>query len=416
MENSANQKLLKQLNEIRLLNIIKQKGPISRSELAKQTRISKVAISDIVNRLNDDGFILEIGKGNSTNRGGKRPTLLKLNPENGYVIGIEIQRRHAVVVLANIQSEIKEMRRIFYQPGTPYMEIISRLFEEIDRLLTDPYASKLISIGIGIPGFVDYQKGSLIFADSMVGWEGLPFSSIFSERYNVPTLVENDVNNITLGESLKGAGRGYPNLVCIYIGEGLGAGLIVDGQLVRGATGSAGEIGYLEISNFCLRREKIKSLYHNHTYFGEILSEKNLLATLHETLAIKEIYDNEEDEKKALIRLVKRSDRGDRDVSAILREYAYLLSIICSVFIKTINPNLILLSGKVLENSDYLIDQVRKQNHQSLKDISLQGVTLQVGSLGENAGIQGAIDLALLTLFESPVTRRNNHYKRHNPY
>jgi DNA-binding Lrp family transcriptional regulator len=68
MENSANQKLLKQLNEIRLLNIIKQKGPISRSELAKQTRISKVAISDIVNRLNDDGFILEIGKGNSTNR------------------------------------------------------------------------------------------------------------------------------------------------------------------------------------------------------------------------------------------------------------------------------------------------------------------------------------------------------------
>lgn len=412
MEHSANQKLIKQLNEIRLLNIIKQNGPISRSELAQKTRISKVAISDIVNRLNKEGFILEIGKGKSTNRGGKRPTLLRLNPENGFVIGVEIQRRHAVVVLANIQSEIKEMKRIFYDPGTPYMDIISRLFEKIDSILTDPYANKLISIGIGIPGYVDYDKGSLIFADTMVGWEGLPFSSIFSQRYNVPTLVENDVNNITLGESLKGVGRGYSNLVCIWIGEGLGAGIMVDGQLVRGNTGSAGEIGYLEISNFCLQNQKIKSLYHNHTYFGEILSEKNLLDSLHRKLNIWETYANEEEEKKALIKLVKKSDQGDQIVCSVLKEYAYLLSVICSVFIKTINPNLIILSGKVIENSKYLVEEVKKQNHYSLKNLSLQGVTLQVGTLGDKAGIQGAIDLALFTLFEAPVTRRKFRYNQ----
>ena len=106
MKEKADSKLIKTLNERRLLNLIREQGPTTRNELARTTRMSKVAVSDIINRLNEAGYIQESGKGKSTKKGGKRPILLQLNPDNGYVIGIEIERRHASVALANLNSDI----------------------------------------------------------------------------------------------------------------------------------------------------------------------------------------------------------------------------------------------------------------------------------------------------------------------
>jgi DNA-binding Lrp family transcriptional regulator len=102
MPKKVNAQLIKKLNEVRILNLVRYEGPISRIELAKKTGISKVAVSEIIRRLDDAGFILEIGKGTSTKRGGKRPTMIKINPENGYVFGIEIHLKKANIALANL--------------------------------------------------------------------------------------------------------------------------------------------------------------------------------------------------------------------------------------------------------------------------------------------------------------------------
>ncbi len=411
MKEKADSKLIKTLNERRLLNLIRENGPITRNELAHTTRMSKVAVSDIINRLMEDGFVKEIGKGQSTKRGGKRPTLLTLNPENGYVIGIEIERRYTSIALANLSSEIIEQQVVRYKVGASLEAVLPHYFNVIDIMLESHKIAKkqLVGIGIGIPGFIDYERGELIFAVTLRGWTNLPLSSRFGDRYNVPIIIENDVRTITLCESLIGAGKGYPNLACVWIGDGIGAGLMVDGQIVRGSTGNAGEIGFLELGHYVANIDRMKNLFNNQRYFGEILSEVNLYDTLRMKLELDSPSsdDNTLDEQ-LLEEMLLLGDKGDQRVQEILNEYAYPLSIICTHLIKTLNPGRIILNGRVVAHSRYLFKKVHQLVKQSMINIPFESSTIVLGELQERAGIKGAITLALRTIFDPPVTRSKN--------
>lgn len=411
MHEKADSKLIKKLNEVRLLNLIRTEGPISRNVLAKRSKISKVAVSEIIGRLQESGYILEIGKGKSTSKGGKRPTMLKLNPQNGYVIGIEIKRRFARIALANMVSEIIDSGQVSYDVGTSVDEGLARIFKEIDGLLERHRIErcKLISIAIGIPGFIDYSKGELLFADTLRGWANQPLAIRFKQRYGVPTILENDVNIIALGEALSGAGIGTSNLVCIWIGEGIGSGIMVDEHLVRGETGNAGEIGYLELGYYVTNVNRLKNLYSSQRYFGELLSEMNLFEALKMKLQWHPTQSAEHVEQKSLEAMLAEGDQGNLRVQEILDEYAFPLAIVCMNYIKTINPSLIILSGRVIENSNYLLEKVRQLVKQSMMNMPFQPSTIIVSKLGDQAGIKGAIALALQTIFEPPVTENKSH-------
>lgn len=411
MHDKADSKLIKKLNEVRLLNLIRTEGPISRNVLAKRSKISKVAVSEIIGRLQESGYILEIGKGKSTSKGGKRPTMLKLNPQNGYVIGIEIKRRFARIALANMVSEIIDSGQVCYDVGTSVDEGLARIFKQIDGLLERHRIErcKLISIAIGIPGFIDYSKGELLFADTLRGWANQPLAIRFKERYGVPTILENDVNIIALGEALSGAGIGTSNLVCIWIGEGIGSGIMVDEHLVRGETGNAGEIGYLELGYYVNNVNRLKNLYSSQRYFGELLSELNLFEALKMKLQWHPTQSAEHAEQKSLEAMLAEGDQGNLRVQEILDEYAFPLAIIGMNYIKTINPSLIILSGRVIENSNYLLEKVRQLVKQSMMNMPFQPSTIIVSKLGDQAGIKGAIALALQTIFEPPVTENKSH-------
>lgn len=413
MNGKADSKLIRTLNEVRLLNLIREKGPIARNELARRTRMSKVAVSDIITRLTGAGYILEIGKGHSTRKGGKRPTLLKLNPESGYVVGIEIKRRHAITALANIESDILAIEHLEYPVGTSIDKVIPAIFTKIDHIMAgkNVESGQLVSIGIGIPGFVDYARGELLFADTLRGWANLPLAMRFSSRYHVPTMLENDVNTITLGESLLGAGRGASNVVCIWIGDGIGSGIIVDGQLVRGETGCAGEVGYQEIGHSIANPNRLKHLYSNQRYFGEILSEENLFEILKIKLQWNSNKYDAESPLDSLEPLLLAGDKGNRVIQEILDEYGYILAILCMNLIKTLDPSLLILSGKVIENSYYLLEKTRQLIKQSMMNIPFQPGTIKVGELKDLAGVKGAITLALQTLFEPLLTKGKNQVR-----
>lgn len=413
MHDKADSKLIKKLNEVRLLNLIRTEGPISRNVLAKQSKISKVAVSEIIGRLQVAGYILEIGKGKSTSKGGKRPTMLKLNPENGYVIGIEIKRRFSKIALANIESAIKGVEQVGYEVGTSIDEGLAKIFEKVDALLEKHQVerAKLISIAIGIPGFIDYSRDELLFADTLRGWANQPLAVRFKERYNVPIILENDVNIIALGEGLSGAGIGTSNLVCIWIGEGIGSGIIVDDHLVPGETGNAGEIGYLELGHYVTNVNRLKNLYTSQRYFGELLSEMNLFETLKMKLQWHPTQSTENAEQRTLEAMLAEGDQGNLRVQEILDEFAFPLAIVCMNYIKTINPSLIILCGRVIENSSYLLEKVRQLVKQSMMNMPFQPSSIVGSLLKEDAGIKGAIALALQMIFEPPVTKNPSHTK-----
>ncbi|MBN2364929.1 MAG: ROK family transcriptional regulator [Calditrichaeota bacterium] len=414
MDRKANSKLIKELNEFRILNLIREHEQISRIELANQTTISKVAISDIVNRLVEAGYVMEIGKGESTERGGKRPTLIRLNPESSYVIGIDIKRKMTHFALANIESHILGEHIFDYNAGISFDTWFDRVVREIDSLLTklNIDVSRLTGIGIGIPGIVNYQKGYLHFADTLTGWGNIPISDRFTERFGITTILENDVNAMATGEHLAGAGRNESNLICIWIGAGIGAGIIVDNHLIRGNSGSAGEIGYLELGHCLANREYLKNLYANQHYFGEILREEHL----YETLKMKLQWNSGNTDKKMqngnLKSMLKEGDRGNPAVQEVLDEYAFLIAVICTNLLKTMNPNLVILSGNVVENSDYLLQKVRQLVKQQMLNIPFQKTSIVIGELGNSACITGAVNMALRLIFEPPLKRNFNHSRK----
>ncbi len=278
MGNRSNSQLIKQLNEIRILNHIRDDRQVSRIDLAKRSKMSKVAVSEIVGRLVKSGYVIEIGKGESTSRGGKRPTLLKLNPNNRYVIGIDVKRHFTRVGIANIESSILEQEYFEYEVGISVDQWTSHTFDKIDRLLTTHgvVSDKLIGIGIAIPGVVNYEKGELRFADTLQNWGCIPIVPAFIQRYRVPVVMENDVNTLALAENLIGAGKDEANLVCMWTGAGIGAGIIVDNHLIRGQTGNAGEIGYLELGHKIANPQTLKMSVFSSAFFLEKFSRKNI--------------------------------------------------------------------------------------------------------------------------------------------
>ncbi|MHB2155943.1 ROK family transcriptional regulator [Calditrichota bacterium GD2] len=397
MFKKADTQLIKLLNEIQILNLIRNEGPIARIEVARRVQMSKVAVFDIINRLVEAGFVIDVGKGESTSRGGKRPSLVKLNPENHYVIGIVFKRREIQIALANIEAELLNFTKFKMRVGSLPGDVLDKIFAKIERLLKDSgiNAEQIISIGIGSPGLIDYEKGKLRFADTLRGWDDVSLVEIFSQRYNVPVFIENDVKVISLAESILGAGKEKSNIVCVWVGEGVGAGLIINNQLLQGHSGGAGEIGYLELDRFCELAQRLPNLYKGQKYIGDILSDAYLEEVILSRLS------GRGDLKRMNFPRILKSKSFFPEIKDILDEFAYLLGMACSTLIKVINPELLILSGRVVEHSDYLFQKVADQIQARAGEVPFFSTEIVKGALGERASLRGAIVMALQVIFET---------------
>jgi len=259
-----------------------------------------------------------------------------------------------------------------------------------------------------MPGIIDYKKGVLKYAVTLRKWVNLPLASRFSSRYNVPTIIENDVNTITLSESLVGAGRGHSNLVSILIESGIGAGIILNGQLVRGETSHFGEIGFFEIGDYISNIYKLKNLYDHQRFFGEILSEVNLFNALKKKLRSDSSVTKEELDRLTLKEMLVLGDNGNQSIQEIIDEYTYPLAIACINLIKSMDPGILIISGLVIEKSNYLYKNVLQLIEKSMINVPFGPSKIAIGELKERAGVTGAIVMALQTIFEHPVTKMQN--------
>ncbi len=333
MVTKADKHLIKALNESRILKLVRRSGAISRAELARESQLSKVAVYDIIRRLIEAGLVSETEKVDSTNRGGKKPTLIKLDIGRCFVIGIEFRRRNTQIALANITAQIVETASVTYNDSAAIEDVMPLIFAQTDSLLTAHkiQPAQLQSIGIGIPGLINYETGQLRFAHTLGGWGNKPIAQLFEERYSVETILENDVKLRTLGESLYGAGKNRSSMVCVWIGAGIGSGIIHNFQLMRGVHGSAGEIGYLELNDFS---PPLKHLYQGQKFFGDVLSEQYLYDTLLTQLRKSGSTELNSDSTPDFPTLIRIADQQDSPVKEILEEYAYLLFIVCYNYIK----------------------------------------------------------------------------------
>lgn len=233
-------KLMQQLNTSLVLEVIREKGPISRSELARLTELSNPAVSALLEPLLRDGVVREIGTDAST--GGRPARLLAFNARAGCLVGIDVGGTTIVGAVVDLAGNILNSMSCPSARGEQSVNIVLDLIEELIKSACVPQDA-LWGIGVGIPGVTDVDGQRVTHAPA-VGWDDVHIGRIIRDRFGVPFFADNDVNCFARGELWRGMLKGVTNGVAIAVGTGVGVGLIIDGRVYQGTHNAAGEVGY----------------------------------------------------------------------------------------------------------------------------------------------------------------------------
>ena len=227
-------------NQQLVLRALHDDSPLSRADLARLTGLTRTSVSDLVGSLIDDGLIEEVGRGRSS--GGKSPILLRVAPEGRLLIGLDLADSQFSGAVVNLRGDILRSMQLPLEgrDGEAAVELVFRL---VDALRADD-PSPLLGIGIGAPGVIDTRSGTVRWSVNLE-WADLPLGPLVESRYGVPVVVANDSHAAALAE-LTFYRRPRPNnLIVIKVGRGVGAGIILNGQLFQGDGYGAGEFGHV---------------------------------------------------------------------------------------------------------------------------------------------------------------------------
>jgi glucokinase-like ROK family protein len=233
----------KEHNRNLVLKTIIERDSISRAEIARITSLTRTTVSDIVANLLEEGLVSEIGVGSSL--GGKSPILLSLAEDSRYLIGLDLAHNQFRGAIVNLHGKIREL---FTYPvkSNNGDEALAMVYEIVDRLIKSSYMP-IVGIGIGTPGLVNITDGVVINAVNL-NWKDLPLARLLEERYHLPVYILNDSQAAAMGEYTYGQDHSLDtNLIVINARHGIGAGIIIHGQLFHGDGGGAGEIGHVVV-------------------------------------------------------------------------------------------------------------------------------------------------------------------------
>jgi predicted NBD/HSP70 family sugar kinase len=224
-----------------VLALIGSQGPLARVEIARRLSLSAATVTEVTRDLVADGLVRVVDQAASS--GGRPPLLLGLVAEAAHALGVKIAPDRVAIVEVNLDGEI--LRRI----ETPFDALgpgaLDGLLGLLQTTMDAADGARLLGIGLGVPGTVDAQSG--VVDAPILGWRSIALGKTLRDELGLPVLVDNDVNTLAVAERLYGRGRNAENFLTVTIGRGVGLGIIVGGDLYRGARGGAGEFGHVPV-------------------------------------------------------------------------------------------------------------------------------------------------------------------------
>ena len=235
------------MNTALVLNTLRRAAPISRAGLAGLTGLNKATVSMIVRTLLEEGLIREIGVDLSSTEVGRPGINLALDPEAGALIGVEIGVGFISIIATDFDMSViarrfEDTRELDGQDAI--LERVLTLLQETTQQLGS--RRRIFGIGVGVPGLVDTASGMLLFAPNL-DWRDVPLLDLLSSHFPVPIAIANEANMAAFGESYFGPEEEGRFLVYVSSGVGLGGGIVMDGRLISGAAGFAGEFGHMMV-------------------------------------------------------------------------------------------------------------------------------------------------------------------------
>lgn len=370
----------RQLSRRSVFEALLHRSPISRAELAKVTGLSKQTMSEVVDTFEQQGLVRRIGR--TSGNVGRTAVLYELSPDGGHVLGIDLGARRLTVALAeiagNVLAEVDEPTDP--RGGAWVLDQIARLS---DRLARDNHThpSRIRSIVLATPGVVNPKSGAIELAPNISGLDHLDVVGLLGEKLGHPVVFENDINLALLGEIWHGCAQNVGNVAFLALGSGVGLGLYVNGQLVRGENGAAGEIGYLPLGGDPLQAEsRVQGCLEYQIGAAGIVRR------------YREAGGSPVDSAKQVF---ERAQAADAVAASVVEETARLTALAAATVIATIDPQLLVLGGSVGARPDFA-DKVAR----TLLQLAPRQVEIRTSTLGARAGVVGALSVALRRLHD----------------
>lgn len=381
---SISRELMRDLNTRAVASLLYNNSPTSRSEIAQKTDLTPATISKITSRLLSSGLVEEVGVGKST--GGRRPTLLDINEKFGFVVATKIEARNVITGLYDLRTNKLDgnTTRIPPEPDPNGVEdIIIRDTNAYSK------AGEIIGMGIGTSGLIT-DSGEIIYTP-ILGWENVTLAEDLASRLSTPIIVDNDVNALTLAEGWMGAGEGYDDFLCVTVGEGIGAGLMIDGSLYRGSIGGAGEIGHITLDPEGPRCR---------------CGEKGCLEALASDYFLRNEVVKVGIEPPTIDRLARLADEGDDRALGIFESMGRNLGLGVKNLVNTLNPEAVILGGESLSNADYFLPETEEEimNHSFPREA--RELKIVRAELGKEGWLIGAALLSIRNFFSLPLHNR----------
>ncbi len=361
-----------------ILKLVESAGQLSRAEIARRSGLSQPTVSAAVNGLVSLGLLTVAGEGCST--GGRPPIMLKLNAESQYAIGVDLGGTNLRVGVADLAGRILFHRE---RPspgrlglhGDDAVHLIADAIRETIEVLGQ-CRNNIGGIGLGAPGVTDPESGIVSVAPAFA-WNSTPVAAMLRNRFSIPVRVDNDVNAAAMAELHYGCGLELSNFVFVSIGTGIGAGIVIDGRIYRGFSGSAGEIGYMVID----------PTWPGSGIYDFGCFESRAASGAITDMAVKAL-GRDDATAEGLFAAARHGDfRAIQSVDQIANVIAASFASIAAL----LDPGAIVFGGGISEAGEILFEPIRAR----LSKLSPFVPEIRPSRLGSNAGLVGAAALAI---------------------
>lgn len=375
---------IRDINRQIVLNYVREREPISRAEIARETDLQRSTISAIVEALTAEGLIEEVGEGEST--GGRRPTLLRLRTKEAIAIGVAITPTCTTVATSDLAGRIVEQTEFLTDPDLDQTlgDVIALVREFIVK-----NKGSIEGVGVSLPGLVDPSTGNAIYVP-FFKWRDVPFAETISAAIGLPVIIDNDANAVALAELWFGRPEvsDARDFIMVLVAEGVGTGIIFDGQIYRGQRGAAGEFGHMVIGT----EAPVPCSCGNRDCWEAFASERAAVARY--------LQLSGEDNRATLgfRELVDQALGGGADARAALIETAHYLGVGISNLVVGFSPEAVVVGGEIARAWSLVEEALTETIEHSVRR-GLPSAKILPSTLGEKPTLRGALSLVLASKF-----------------
>ncbi|MDT0305703.1 ROK family transcriptional regulator [Streptomyces sp. DSM 44917] len=386
MQTPGSQSSLHRANLERVVRAVRAAGALTQAEIARATGLSAATVSNIVRELAGLGTV----DVRTTSAGGRRARSVSLAADAGIVVGVDLGHSHLRVAVGDLAH------RVLAEDAEP-IDVDASAGEGLDRaekLVRTLLAaagvdrSKVVGIGLGVPGPIDQETGALGSTAILPGWQGTNPREELAARTGVPVHVDNDANLGALGELVWGSGRGCRDLAYIKVASGVGAGLVIDGRIYRGPGGTAGEIGHVTLDPSgpvcrCGNRGCLETF----------TAARYVLPLLHASHG----------PGLTMQRVIRLAGEGDPGCRRVVGDIAGHIGTAVAQLCNLLNPDRVILGGDLAEAGEIALGPIRDSVGRNAIPSAARRLELACGALGERAEVLGALALALRAMGDAPL-------------